>query len=396
MFDLKKDVSNRDLTHHASDRLSQKDKPPLDIVIVFSDLNSGGAQIQVLNLINSIKNQQFNFIVCCLKGRGRMVERFEKDGHKVICLDMKSRFSAHRIVTLYRLLKRLDVLAVLTQGGGDALFWGRLAAYTAGVDTILSTIHTTGRTPDGKAPVHKLNKYLSFTNKYYICVCEYQAAYYNKVYGFKNDQIKVIYNGVKISKIDNETKTRLSKNLLISGKFKKIVGIVAALEKYKNHIMLLKAISEIVKIRQDILFLIIGEGQCRKEIEFQVKKLAIHDNIKFMGYIENTIEYMSVMDVIVLTSKTTETFPVCLLEAMSQAKPIVATRVGGVPEMVVDGETGFLVDIDDYQAFAENILKILTIPDLQEKMGDNALSLCKNKFDINSKADELMSLILEA
>jgi len=98
------------------------------------------------------------------------------------------------------------------------------------------------------------------------------------------------------------------------------------------------------------------------------------------------------MDIVVLTS-ITEAFPNCLLEAMSQSKPILSTPVGGVPEMIRNGENGFLVKINDYKDLSNKILKILNNSELEKKMGETSFYYCKKYFDIKDKASETFTLL---
>jgi len=160
-----------------------------NILIVFSDLNNGGAQAQMLKVLKNITGHRFNFFICCLKNKGPMAVHYESEGFLVYCLNMNSRFAIHRILYLYFLLKKLKIDIVYTKGGGDSLFWGSTIGYLAGVKHIISSFHTTGNFPDGKPPVHKFNKFFSFIIQYYICVCNRQRIYYQQYYSKSHNKM---------------------------------------------------------------------------------------------------------------------------------------------------------------------------------------------------------------
>ncbi len=362
-----------------------------NVLIIFSNLEVGGAQVQMLNILNNISCDRFYFYICCLKSRGKMAEIYENSGFKVYSLNMKSKYSIHRLIHLFFIILKLKITIVNTQGGGDSLFWGRLIGYLCRVKRIVSTLHTTGNFPGGKLPVSKLNRYLPFINNYYICVCKNQSEYYQKNYNFNKSSIRVIYNGVKVKRVNDQVVDKLKNKLLVGGN-KKTVCIVAALEEHKNHKMFLDAAAEIVKKNINVLFMIIGDGSLKNFLVNYAKEKNIKNNVKFLGYKSNVLEYIRMMDVVALTSRT-EAFPVCLLEAMSQAKPIITTRVGGIPEMIQNGENGFLVEVDDYMDLSEKIIRILKNPVLGKKMGETSFEVCKKYFDIKDKADEFVNLL---
>ena len=362
-----------------------------NILIVFSNLMNGGAQYQQLKILNNINNDQYNFYICCLKDEGPLASEYRLNNFKIFPLNMKSRFSIHRLIVLFRLFKKLKIDIVYTKGGGNSLFWGRLIGYLAGVSRIISSIHTTGNFIGDKPSIRGYNHLISFLPTEYICVCKFQRDYCRKHYHFKQPSIRVIYNGVELKKIDCRISAKLRSDFL-GGDNRKIIGIVAALEEHKNHKMFLDAASLVIKKDKNTLFMIIGDGSLKTDLINYAQEKDIGDNVKFLGYKKNILEYISIMDAVVLTSKT-EAFPNCLLEGMSQAKPIIATRVGGTSEMVWHGKNGFLVEVDDYMDLSEKIVKIVKNPDQAKKMGEKSLEYCKKYFDIKAKAKEFVDLL---
>ena len=130
-------------------------------------------------------------------------------------------------------------------------------------------------------------------------------------------------------------------------------------------------------------FLIVGDGPGRSELERLARDLCIASNVHFTGFRSDIPELLSVFDVSVLSSYPfVETFPLAILESMAAAKPVVATDVGSLSDMVVQGETGFLVPPDHPEALAQAILLLLKDKTLALKMAEAGRKRVENNFTI--------------
>lgn len=362
-----------------------------NVLIVFTSLSDGGAQTQQLKILQKIDSSQYNFYICCLKNKGLLAEAYEKAGFSIYELNMKSRFEIYKLVKLYSVLKSKKIQVVYTKGSGDSFFWGRLIGWLAGADGIISSLHTTSSIRSDKDFFNPLNILLTKITDYFVFVTNAQTAIYKEYYNIPSSKIRLMHNGVELKKIGSGTKDNLKKELCINKK-QKIIGIVATLESHKNHKMFLKAASIILQKYSDALFLIIGDGHLKEELINFSAELGIDAHVKFLGYKNNAIEYISLMNVLVLTSQT-EAFPNCLVEGMSQGIPVVATNVGGVPEIIVEGENGYMIDPDDFETLSEKILEIIKNPMLENKMGKTSYEYCLNRFKIEGKAEYLCRIL---
>jgi glycosyltransferase involved in cell wall biosynthesis len=147
-----------------------------------------------------------------------------------------------------------------------------------------------------------------------------------------------------------------------------VVGIVAALRPEKHHELFLQSAALIRRRRPRARFLIVGDGPLRPRLESLARELQLADAVHFLGVRPDVPELLALLDVLVLTSRM-EANPVSILEAMATEKPVVATRVGSIPETVLDGQTGYLVPPGDAEQIADRVVELLSAPDRAEAMG---------------------------
>ena len=147
-----------------------------------------------------------------------------------------------------------------------------------------------------------------------------------------------------------------------------VAGIVAALRPEKNHELFLRSAALVREKVAEARFLIVGDGPQRAGLERLARELSLADAVHFLGTRSDVAELLSLMDVLVLTSHM-ESNPVSILEAMASEKPVVATRVGSVPETVLDGKTGCLVSAGNARELAARVVELLRNPDLAARMG---------------------------
>ena len=137
-----------------------------------------------------------------------------------------------------------------------------------------------------------------------------------------------------------------------------IVGFVGRMVEKKGGVTLLHAAQRVLQANSNVVFTFVGEGPCREEWANLAHELRIDRNVVFTGARQDMASVYASLDVFVLPSFD-EAMPMTVLEAMSAGKPVIATRVGAVPELVVEGETGFLCEPGDARAIAQGIQKVL-------------------------------------
>lgn len=173
-----------------------------------------------------------------------------------------------------------------------------------------------------------------------------------------------------------------------------LVGLVGRIARWKGQHVFIDAVAQVLKEFPCARFQIIGsamfgEEAYEREIRAQVKALGIGDSIEFLGFRSDVLELIEEFDVLVHASITGEPFGQVITEAMVVAKPVVATRGGGVPEIVVDGVTGLLVPMGDAPAMAEAICKLLSDPLHARQMGLAGRARVMRRFTVSVAARRL-------
>lgn len=143
-----------------------------------------------------------------------------------------------------------------------------------------------------------------------------------------------------------------------------LVGIIGRLVPIKNHALFLEAAQHIHEQLPDIRFIVVGDGECREELEALTNRLGLAHNVTFAGWRRDLPDIYADLDVLVVSSHNEGT-PVSVIEAMAAGVPVVATEVGGIPDLLQDGALGTLTPLDDASAMAEAIIAVLQVPDTQ-------------------------------
>lgn len=171
-----------------------------------------------------------------------------------------------------------------------------------------------------------------------------------------------------------------------------VVGMVANLNRpVKGVRYLVEAVPEIVRAVPKARFLILGDGALKSGLEEQAHRLGVADRIIFAGFRSDVARFYRVMDLSVLTSLS-EGLSMTILESMSFGLPVVATSVGGNPELVRDGETGFLVPPKDLAAFSRAVIRLLRDPFLREMMGIRGREVIRKEFTLDTVAGQYQEL----
>ncbi|MDD5745737.1 MAG: glycosyltransferase, partial [Candidatus Omnitrophica bacterium] len=173
----------------------------------------------------------------------------------------------------------------------------------------------------------------------------------------------------------------------------KVVGMIARLEPIKGVGYFTQAAIQVSAVFPDAVFLIVGEGSQRPELEAAVRKENLQQRIIFLGWRENAARLIAIMDVLVLASLN-EAVGLVLLEAQAGGIPVVATNVGGIPEVVLDGTTGIIVEPKNSVALALAITALLSDELKRKSMGEAGRRFVQDKYSAQDLVGKL-SLIYE-
>jgi glycosyltransferase involved in cell wall biosynthesis len=300
----------------------------------------------------------------------------------------------YEIVVLFFLFKKIkpDILHI-NNGGYPAALSARAAAIAgklAGIKKVLMVVNNMA------ADYGRFSRWLDYpvdrmvahSVDLFITGSESAAARLRAVLNLSKPKVIAIHNGIAMrSATASVAATRARLGL---GDFEGVIfGVVALLVPRKGHQILLNAVLKLATENKlndkDFKILIEGHGPLRQELIDFVDKIGLARWVTFVGDEENIVDFMSALDVLILPSVQDEDFPNVILEAMSLGKPVIATRLAGTPEQVVDDVTGLLVEPRNAAQLSEAIYSLVVSKDLRNAMGHAALERFNCQFT-SSKA----------
>ncbi len=326
----------------------------LRVMFLNTTLEVGGAEMLLVDLVRRLDRSRFAPEICCLKERGKLGRMLAAE------VPVFDRLIGHKwdvcvLGRLKRLFRERKIDAVVTVGAGDKMFWGRLAASRAGVPVIVSAIHSTGW-PDG---IGRLNRMLHGLNDKFVAVAPPHGQFLIENQRLSPAKVCVIANGVDVDRFAPRSPPPELRQSLGLPAAAPLAGIIAALRPEKDHRLFLEVAARVHEQNPAAHFLIVGDGALRGGLELYAAELQIADWVHFLGTRPDVSELLNLLDVVLLTSRI-EANPVSILEALASGKPVVATRVGSVPESVLDGEVGYLVEPGDSEAMADRVARLLS------------------------------------
>ena len=202
--------------------------------------------------------------------------------------------------------------------------------------------------------------------------------------GVSARHIATIPNGIHIERYaaTDAAKTKFRTELGLS-RHQPVVGAIGRLEPVKGHTHLLTAAQRVCARYPETVFVLAGQGPLRDPLEQQANALGIARNMRFLGYRDDVATVLAGLDVFVLPSLS-EGLPLSLLEAMAASKPIVASNVGGIPEVIRDGENGLLAAPATPTELADRILMLLADPSRAHFLAENARALVSARFGMTA------------
>jgi len=357
----------------------------MKILHVVPSFGLGGMERVLCSIINGISEDVFHEILA-LNNENEARKWIENDSVKILSFTKPStRFKFFQSV--YQVIKSSNPSIVMTYNWGatDAIWLGRLAR----VSTIFHSEH--GFNVDeaqGTKWKRDAIRFVVYRLTSQVIVVS-QALYLS----LKNDfllpdrQLSFIPNGIDTTLFspDLAERRRVRRELGL-GEEHHVIGYSGRLDPVKNLEFLLQIFECAVQKNPFLRLMLVGDGPEKEKIEFMCRKKNLEDYVLFVGQTGNVLPYLRAFDVFLLTSFK-EQMPMSILEAMSVEVPILASRVGGIPHMVTDGETGFLCELSD--PLEDWVLRLLTILEVtcQRRMGAAARKIIVDKFKAKTMID---------
>lgn len=334
------------------------------ILFVIDELEIGGAQNQILLLGGAMHAMGCEISVAYFREEGAvLIPQLQAEGFAILSLDKKQRFDPIFLVRFGKFLRQNNNLMILSFGY-TANFWTRIALLSAKGPRVVTCIRDHKYIPTPPRPIAIILIWLErlLAWKSLMIVANSNAAMQSLVSRgvIPKSKCLVIPNGVEIQAFASRAEARERLESLLPQGTGPVIGCMARLVPVKDHATLVRAARLVVDVVPEARFLIAGEGPERERIEELRTHMKLDNNIFLPGSIPGRL-YLAGFDIAVLQSLS-EGMPNFILEAMATGVPVVASRVGALPEMLEDGKLGLLFPVGDHQALAAGILSIINAP----------------------------------
>jgi glycosyltransferase involved in cell wall biosynthesis len=342
--------------------------------------------------MSKLDRARFDPMVICLGRQGELFASLAASDVPSVALGRSKREAFLCLIDLVRNLREASPDVVVVRGY-NAEVLGRVAAVLAGVPRVIVWVHNCVDLQPRGLLRRICDVALNPVTDAYFGVARAQVSYLVRELRYPPDKVRIIHNGVEPSlftgAVDGDLKAQLGLH-----EHELVVGILAALRPEKDHETFLRAASLVSERNPSARFMIVGDGPRKTALETLAEELGIRDRVIFTGARDDVPAVLAIMDVFVLSSFT-ECFPMALLEAMASSRPAVCTAVGGVPELLHDGVTGYLVPPRDPTALAERLSSLLESGHQRHQFGVAARARVDAEFTLETSVQEAERQISE-
>ena len=361
------------------------------IVHAMHSLAVGGLENGVVNLVNAT-GSAFRHVIVCMTGEGPMRERL-RPGVDVVAIGKRPGHDLPAFVRLVRTLRRIRPAVVHSRNW--AAFDAIPAARLARVPFVVHGEH--GREvgdPHGRSRRrNRARRTLAPLVSRFVTVSDDLRGWLIEVVGIPAHKVMTIRNGVDLSRFGHLERYPARLRLGLPGD-SVVIGTVGRLDPVKDQAALVRAFATVAASHPDALLVIAGDGPCRAALGRLVEELGIAARVRLLGDRTDVPAVLAAMDVFVLPS-IAEGISNTILEAMASGLPVVATRVGGSPELIEDGVSGTLVPAQDPAALASALGVYLDEPGMRAVHGKAARERAAARFGLDSMCGAYADLYRE-
>lgn len=391
----------------------------IPVLHFITELSTGGAQSALLRLLSQLDRTRFTpSVVCLYNGDGAVAKQIRELGITVTDLGMTSKARLDAFGRFYHLLRQERPL-ILHSWMFHANIPGRVVGRLARVPIIISSERTMGQ--EGQVR-RRLNRLTAPLADRVICVSERVAEFATHEIGIPAQKLVVVPNGIDLTHYSNlpsqaEARAALPstprqarriagsghRNLSpkaalrqafpepVEGRSTTIVGAIGRPRPVKGYNFLLDAWVQVTQAHPDAHLLFVGDGPDQLALQAQAKQLGLQERVTFLGDQLNIPHLLPALDILALPSLH-EGMPNVALEAMAASIPVVATAVGGTPEVVIDGKTGILVPSRDPISLAKALSALINDPIKAKSMGYAGRQRIETHFSLTNTVQQTEAL----
>ncbi|KXS45921.1 MAG: glycosyltransferase [Candidatus Frackibacter sp. T328-2] len=351
----------------------------------------GGGEVHLYHLTERLIERGHNLTVVV---KDRIVKNFKNLDTDLRSLPLKNVLDLFSLYNLVKIIKEKEIDIIHCHTGID--YWlGAMAKGIAKRGKVIATRHSLNSLGDSFA--HKklyksIDKFIVVSNRVKEKIIDPDVILESKV--------EVVYNGVDINRFNPELID--SKSVKEEFEIKDdelIVGTVGRLGGNKNQELLIKAAAEVDNKKLKVKYLIVGDDVTNdKHYERKLKELItnldLKDRVVLTGFRSDIPQLMKAFDVMVFPTKK-EAFGIVAIEAMAMSKPVIASAVGGLKEIVTDETTGLLFSVDDKEELVKAMVTLLSKPELRERIGYKGCQRVMNNFTLSNMVGKIENIYLK-
>ena len=341
----------------------------------------GGQENRTLHEAIGLKRLGARVLIIC-QPDSRLALRAQENGIEVRMVKMRKSFDFSAIWQVMRVIREERVDIVNTHSGRDSILAGIAGRLSRIKPVIVRTRHLA-------LPITSKFTYSALPHLV-VTVSEYVRRYLISL-GIHEDHVTAVPTGVDLSRFDPDTEVGTLKHELNLDANALLVGTTAILRFKKGHHVLLEAIPKILEAVPNAVFVFAGDGPQYGNISKLIGEKNLGSHVLLLGLRRDIPNVLKSIDLFALPTLE-EALGTAFVEAMAMKKPVIGTRVGGVPEVVHEGENGFLVNPGDPTDLADAIIRLLKNPDLAKSMGERGRSIATTEFTVDRMCVRMQEL----
>ena len=363
---------------------------PVNVMILAAGLGFGGAETVIHHLSEAIDRRRFKVTLGCVKTLGPLGRILAEKGADIVCLADPDKQGVDYFTSLQlRKVVRARGIDLIHTHTIDALADAAICKLMVPSLKVMHTFHF-GNYPHIGSRNLLMERVFSRAADRLVAVGEFQRRQIQSVFGFSEQRLDLIWNGVPpfAPSVDPAFRSRIGAGNRV------LVGTVATLIEQKGLRDLLAVASQLRHRANDLCFVIVGDGHLRGELEAMRRDLGLEDMVKLAGWVPAaSTTAVPVFDVFFQPSLW-EAMSVAILEAMAASKPIVATRVGENAAVLEDDVDGLLVDARDVTGMAAALIRLADNAELRARLGQAASIKVSRRFTLQQMAQRYEQLYL--
>jgi glycosyltransferase involved in cell wall biosynthesis len=349
----------------------------------------GGKEKLLYQFMERVDRTRFHIVVCCLKQGGYYKQPIEALGIRVYDGLLRHRYDAFAFRPLARILRTEQIDMIETFTHPNTVLLSFFARQRAMVRRVVVSHHAIGSETHLPHVLPGFALPLLRRMDAHLAVAEAQRRYLVEVEKLPASRVHLIYNGVDASRYHPASAEERSaaRTLLGLPDAGLVIMAVGSLKPLKAIDVLIRAAAPVLRAGPDCHLVLVGDGPDRDELVALATAEGIRERVVFAGLRNDVDVVLRAADVLALSSRT-EALPTVVLEAMATGLPVVATQVGGVPELVDAGRNALLVPPNDVEALADAIKRLADSPDTRRTMGALSRTIVESRFRLERMCEE--------